>query len=178
MTPEEVRISVWLGVVLHCWRNPLEEFHEHVGDAEMARITIATQRAVEPSVGSDTVDWRRIRLTLLDGRRRVLDGQSVASVFGVDWPAARRRVGRALKTPEWMWHDSAERHLLAKAAFVAQSQWGCQRWYGAREWPAIVDRYTDLLGEGTEFRQAMLRAPDELPTAVWQRLVDLRYDVG
>lgn len=117
-------------------------------------------------------------MTLLDGRRRVFDGQSVASVFGADWSAARRRVGRALKTAEWMWHDSAERHLLVKAAFVAQAQWGCQRWYGTGDWPAIVDRYMDLLGEGTEFQEVMLRAPDELPTAVWQRLVDVGYDVG
>lgn len=178
LTDDEAQIWLRLGVVADFWRNPAEEFHSHVHDEEMARITIATYRSIAPHIGVDEVQWVPVIATLRDGRRQVLDRQTVASVFGADWPSLRRRVTAKIMTTRNLWDESADYQVIATVALISNGMMFGSHWFGSPKWPGIVGDYVALLGEGDKFRDTLLNEPDTLSTDVWKRLVDLRYDVG
>jgi hypothetical protein len=148
LTDDEAEIWLRLGVVADFWRNPAEEFHFHVSDDEMARITIATYRSVVSHIGVDDVQWVPVIATVRDGRRQVLDGQTVASVFGADWPALRRRVTAKIRTARNVWDDSADYQVIATFALIRNGMVFGNHWFGSPAWPGIVDDYVSLLGEG------------------------------
>jgi hypothetical protein len=126
----------------------------------------------------DDVQWVPVIATLRNGRRPVLDGQTVASVFGADWPSLRRRVTAKIRTASNAWDESADYQVVATVALITNGMVFGSHWFGSPKWAGIVDDYVGLLGEGNQFRDTLLNEPDTLSTDVWKRLVDRRYDVG
>lgn len=141
--PDPVPMAAALGITVTCWRNTeLENIHvnQQISDVVMAKLNIATTRAVAQYVTKDGIDWNGVAGVLLDPERRIApqstsDRGTVGAIVGQhSWAALFADIEKRLE--DWRHLDDfAGPDATLILASLAGSTSYTARWWGNSWWP-------------------------------------------
>ncbi|WP_433576785.1 hypothetical protein [Nocardia brasiliensis] len=186
--PEPAPDAATLGIVVDCWRNTeLEQAHmspdNDLTNVVMAKLNIATTRAIRPFVTPTAVDWPGIRRVLLDSDRGLPDGRTVGQLTGPDWMSVAADIGEQIthwERVEAVVGSDATGSMLA----VYGSSGFSRHWWGTSWWPELANTVFDhvrasapqQLGNPTpeqsaELRRMLIDEPERLPDDILKALI-------
>jgi hypothetical protein len=180
--PDPVPMAAAIGITLDCWRNTeLETLHasthSRFTDLVMAKLNIATTRAVRDYITTAGIDWSGIGGVLLDAERAGGNnaGDSIADLTGAGWPALAASIEAKLARWEHIEQLAGPEATLRLASVMGSTDY-TSRWWGNGWWRAyarnvlndLQDRYPARLPRSSELGpidhlDALTDWPDEMP---------------
>ena len=179
VVPDPIPLTAAMGIVQCCWRNTaLEGLHQGpLTDVQMAKLTIATTRAVAPFVSSEGVDWDGLTSVLLDPDRRAgHDGYSVLELVDGDenWRDLKKSVQAELTN--WQRFEATlGAEAILRLLTLEGTNSSTYRWWGNGGWAKLVREV---------FPNARLRRPQVFPEdpvgieGLIQQLIERPEDVS
>ena len=101
--PQAIFRYAAFGLTSAVWREGLEPAHRLLTQAEMARISMVTFKAVRPLITTDPLHWTAIERLLLDGDRVILDGRTATQVLTAEWSVVCQEISTHLATSSTAW---------------------------------------------------------------------------
>lgn len=192
VVPDPVPMAAAIGITLDCWRNTeLETAHagrKTLTDVVMAKLNIATTRAVRSYITTTGIDWDGVGGVLLDPERQLAPARTVAGLVGDQhWPAVQASI--QAKLDNWLHIASvAGPQATLRLASALGSTDYTAHWWGNGWWTEfsdqvvhhVEDKFPELLPPGDdEFAGRRLASevfhdhdPESLPDAVLSALID------
>jgi hypothetical protein len=138
--PDPVPMAAAIGITLDCWRNTeLENLHSErrtLSDVVMAKLNVATTRAVRQHITTKGISWDSVGRVLLDPAR--ISGNNGSAAVGdlltaTDWPLLRQSI--AAKLDRWMHIEQlAGPEATLRLVSVMGSTSATERWWGNGWW--------------------------------------------
>ena len=138
--PEAICRYAALGLTSAVWRESMEPTHHRLRQAEMARISIVTYKAVRPLITRGPIDWEAIERLLLDGDRVILDRRTAMQVADADWDLVRQELVRHLATYRQYSLVDANDDLVRLGLTAWAFSHRPTHWFGTDWWPLLVDK--------------------------------------
>lgn len=143
--PDAVPRVAALGITLDCWRNTeVENWHASEGgwgiyDVIMAKLNIATSRALMRCVDTDGVRWDEVRAVLCDADRALPDGRKLADLFQHGWSDVLASIDKHIGYWERAEHRYGAEAVLRLLTLVGSDD-ATQTWWGHSWWPTLCEQ--------------------------------------
>jgi hypothetical protein len=186
--PDPVPTAAAIGLTLDCWRHTeIENIHVNsktLTDVVMAKISIATTRALRAHITTAGVDWEAVVVVLTDPHRRAANGHSIRELVGERWPDVRRDIEAKLLGWQHIANLAGPRATLRLLSIMGSTDY-TKRWWGNSWWPDFASRvlsdverdHPELLGIDDDINYLKLlddvqNQPEQLPDGILAVLID------